>query len=549
MNRILSRSYLFLCLLLFPIFSQETLPPYHWAYQYIDYLKVQGYFPDLPMNNRPFSREQLAMQLLKVNWERLNQNPVEKGMVEQLYHEFLPEMRELGKQKKGEWKDLLEEALSLLGFPELKEIRQPSLQLGVFSDMGLEDRGKEEKPQGRGEWHSRFVMNWKNRITLYNNFKVFNRAPENYIGKEYRGMFGYVEQGYIGWRSRWIQAKFGRDFLQIGPGRSGQLLMSDNSRPFDMYFLRVGNDVFNFRFWGIMLDRRSVRINEQRPPEFANRYLNGHRFSVNFRNRVFLGVSEVILYGGPGMGWEMGFMNPFTIYYMHNVNVEPGVSAGNVLLNLDWDAYIAPGVEFYGEFLLDDFQIDRQQPADLEPNELGLIAGVKWANPFRVKKTILSLEYIQVRNRTYNVLRNEWEKYLHRNEEIGYAFGNNLERIESNLSYWVSPGMNVQLFANLHRQGEGSVEGEFNTDYLNYTIEEGYDEPFPFGIVERQLQLGLSLFFKPHPLTHIRLETSWNDYSNYQHQTGVSHQEFIFRFSLWLQWNAFVEGGKWFKME
>lgn len=46
------------------LFAQETLPPYHWANSYVDYLKVRGHLPELSVSERPYSRQQLARQLL-----------------------------------------------------------------------------------------------------------------------------------------------------------------------------------------------------------------------------------------------------------------------------------------------------------------------------------------------------------------------------------------------------------------------------------------------------------------------------------------------------
>ncbi len=520
--------------------AQETLPPYHWANDYIDYLKVQGYLPDLSFINRPFDRPEIARQLLNIDWVKLAQSPTDRAVVKTLYREFSPEMRLLGRSDVQKWRPLLKKAREFLQLEIPERSPSPGIKAGAFGEAGFNYRGDSGDQFGDVDFHTQFGMFWKNQLTFYNNFKVFNRADSNYIGKEFRGLFGFVEQGYVGIHKKWFQAKFGRDFLQLGPGRSGQLLISDNSRPFDMYHIRVGGRVFQFSFWGIMLNKRPLKDDQLRTLSVAaNRYLNGHRFSLNLKNRIFIGVSEVILYGGPERTWELGFMNPFGIYYMHNVNLEPGASNGNVLYNLDWDLYLLPRLEIYGEFLLDDFQIDKKVPGDLEPNELGFLGGIKWANPLHLAHSVLDAEYVQIRNRTYNVSSSDWEKFLHRNEVIGFFAGNNLERLEGGLTYWLHPDFRVRLFSTLTRQGEGSVQGEFNQDYLNFTVEEGYSEPFPFGTVERRFRLGLSAFFKPHRYGHIGVDIFWDDVANYRHVVNRNFSEVTARVSLWLQWSNF----------
>ena len=60
--------------------AQETLPPYHWANAYIDYLKVRGHLPELSLIDRPFSRQQIAKQLLQVDSDGFRANRRDRTM-------------------------------------------------------------------------------------------------------------------------------------------------------------------------------------------------------------------------------------------------------------------------------------------------------------------------------------------------------------------------------------------------------------------------------------------------------------------------------------
>ncbi len=512
--------------------AQETLLPSHWANSHIDYLKVRGYLPELWVIERPYTRQQIAEQLLQVEWDQLKEQKRDKGIVKLLYREFTPEMRLLGNSKDSKWQSLIKKAIDYLQIRFFPETVDPRLKLGAYGEINYLNSNKADNEVGFFA-NTQAGLFWKDFLTLYNSVKIFDDRPPNYIGKEFRGLHAFVEQGYIAVNLDWLDVKFGRDFKQLGPGRSSQLLISDNSRTFDMYQVRLGKKFLQFSFWGMFLDR----TRNSQSGTAANRYLNGHRIGLNIKNKLFFGFSEVALYGGPGRVWELGFMNPLGVYYAHNVNHEGGVPDANLLYNLDWDLYLFPNWEIYGEFLIDDFQVDNEEPRDLEPNELGLIAGANWSNPVGLKGGLFNFEYVQVRNRTYNIAENEWNKYLHRNRVIGHALGNNFWGFSSALSYWFKPELNVKLFGNLTRQGEGSVQGEFNEDFLNFTVEEGYSEPFPFGIVERRWQYGLSAFYKPHDAGHISIDLTFNDFNNFQHISGNTFSEFTFRIALWLQWS------------
>ncbi|MFQ5585171.1 MAG: capsule assembly Wzi family protein, partial [Calditrichia bacterium] len=443
-----------------PLRSQETIPPYYWANTYIDYLKVRGYFPSLSVVDRPFERQEIARQLLLLDWKKLERNGKEQQMVALLYKEFAAEIQYYGNRAEGNWSELFEKALQYLSGGILKESGKVRLKAGAFGEF-FYDKSDQSRQDGLDlDLHTQLGFFWKDRITVYNNMRIFSRADSNYIGKEFQNLYAYTEQGYVSSETKWIKAKFGRDFKQIGPGRSGQLLLSGNSRTFDMYDVAIGRGLLQFSFWGIQLNRRKIPGSDTlNVPPNANRYLNGHRLSINIKNRYFFGLSEVIVYGGPYQGWELGYMNPFQIYYGYSVNRNS--ASGNSFLNLDWDIYFRENMEFYGEFLIDDIQFEKKSPQDLEPNEFGFLLGFQWAN-VGLAGTLFNTEYIQVRNRTYNAPFNDWEKYLHRNEVIGYFRGNNFWSFYLSGAYWLFPTAQIKLFTNIVKQGEGSVAGEFN---------------------------------------------------------------------------------------
>ncbi len=519
----------------FPLLAGESIPPYHWVWNYLNYLKVAGYLPELDMTNGPTDREVIAGYLLHIDPEKIPEGSREWKMVRILFREFAEEIKEIGNSGGDRSREWLQKILERLQMAVLPETVRSRVRFGAFGMVT--PRYKNEDVTTDFQFHTRLGLQFGKRFTLYNNMKVFNHLPKGYIGKTTRKLYAYTEQAYLQINGGIFRFKIGRDYLEVGPGRTGKLLMSANSRPFDMYHAQFGKRYFHFSFWGIMLDPRPIVQEELKQyAPIARRYLNGHRLSVNIKNRYFVGASEVMVYGGPNANWDLAFMNPFTIYYGHQANGP--YAPGNVLYSLDWDLYLPHQVELYGEFLVDDFQVDKKVPGDLEPNELGLLVGVNWANPLRWATSMLGTEYVQIRNRTYNAPVNDWEKYLHRNQVIGYYLGNDFKRWSIQLEKWVHPDLSVKGFAHLIRKGEGTVEGEFNTDYMNYTVEEGYHEPFPWGIVERHWQWGVALFYRPHPLANITLNIAYNDFHNYQHVTGATHSEISASVNLWLQWDT-----------
>ncbi len=511
--------------------AQETLPPYHWSQTYLNYLKVRGLLPGLNYQMRPFTRLAIAQNLLKIDWYQFQLTAEEKQQIQLLFQEFAEEIALLIQANPEKWEYRLARAQQFISI-FIPEIDSPvNITPGIFQRAGWKTYGNTRNPIAT---HLRLKASWANRLTLYHNMRLFNEADSNYPGKEFRKFYAFSEQAFFTMNYQWFQFKFGRDYFQVGPGRSGQLLFSDNSLPFDHYLGQLGKEKLRFYFWGIALNPRPNPLDNRNVQPRASRFINGHRLAIQFHPYLTVGVNEVILYGGPFQSWEGALMNPFMVYYGYLVNT-PGF-AGNAFVSLDATWYPLPGVEIYGEFLVDDFQVDKKEPGDLEPNELGLLVGGQWSAPAGMANSLLRFEYVQVRNRTYNAPVLDWEKYLHYNKVIGYYLGNNFERYQLGMDYWLQGNWQLSGDVVFIRQGEGSVQGEFNTDYLNYTVEEGYSEPFPYGIIETQWQWQFNSQWTLRPWAHVAVQVQYLQYRNYQHIPGNNHNEWRLAFSAWLQW-------------
>ena len=521
-----------LLLLVMPLPAQESLPPDHWANAYVDYLKVRGVLSEVSFAQRPLQRQAVARALLRVKWSAVD-NAGDRGMLRLLVREFAPELRLLG-QRDRRWQELFNTAMSALGLPLQLPDRSLTLKPGTYGEVAYRN-SRQNGSDTAADIHLTMLALKAQNLTLFGNLKLFSDAPPGYIGKEYRNWFGYMEQGYLRYHRPGVQVMLGRDWLQLGAGREAQLLFSANSRPFDMYHVTLGSSLLQFSFWGMQLDRQSVSENGR--SYIANRFINGHRIQLNLHDRFYLGISEVALYGGENYRWDLGFVNPVSFYYLFNLNQEVGGTNANLFYQLDWDLYLRPDLNLYGEFLLDDFQVDNKEPGDLEPAELGLMLGINWTNPFRWNGGKLHLAYTQVRNRTYNVAAPPYGKFLHRNEEIGHFLGNNFWRLVCDVDYWLRPTVQLTGFVHHTQQGEGSVAGEFNQDFLNFTPEEGYSEPFPFGVVERTTETGLRWFVKPHRYAWLRGELRYVDIANADHLSGRKRSDTVVRLSLGWEWD------------
>ncbi|MCK5738927.1 hypothetical protein KAH55_07090, partial [bacterium] len=308
-----------------------------------------------------------------------------------------------------------------------------------------------------------------------------------YKGYKWRGMAAYTEQAYMTWHNENFQVKFGRDFLRWGPGKSGSLIMSNICRPLDMVQAAAFWGPFRYSFLAAELDPFSGNV---------RRFLSGHRLAAKFLDgRVEAAITELVLYGGENKTFNFVYLNPVIFYHGAKKN---GAGDNNVLPAVDLSLFPLKNWQVYGSLLIDDIQVEKTVTGDLEPNEIGWLAGTGWAAPFGFSGLDVNLEYVRVANRTYKTSHYQ-EIYLHRNVPIGHPLGNDFDHWQFTAHYWPTSGFKVTLDTWYTRNGEGSLNSPWDEPWNDSTLDEGYEEAFPTGVVEKKLGLGVEAnwFFKP----------------------------------------------------
>lgn len=470
----------------------ETLPMVHWAYTYIDELSIRGHLRGLFASHRPFTRAEVAEELRRLK-EKDVVAPSCALFLDRLYAEFEDELRQVGGSQ---------------------------IQIGAtFAQDVVARRADRVKAFGvyrlKGGYFSKYVT----AVDVAKLDRTLKEDP-TYRGKNWRGLTAYMEQAYLRVRLRDVQATFGRDFLRWGPGRTGALLLSDDPKPLDFFSLSYRLQWVKFTYFFSVLDYYTLDDEERSQKPWArlvNRFLAAQRLDFNlWSGKLHIGLSEAILFADSERTFGLSFFNPLTNYFELVVN-----EGGNGNIFADVDVRVLPfrNVELYGELLIDDYQVDRRTPGDLEPNEIGLILGAEVADVGGWAPTTLGIEYVRITNRTYNTVA-PWEKYLYQGKPIGYALGNDFDRWWGTIRHYLPSGFGAALNVGYLRKGEGAIEKDFDTPWMDYTVEEGYSEPFPTGVVEKTLTLGMDLSFHPTHALRWAFDAEWSWTRNAEHIRG-----------------------------
>ena len=363
-----------------------------------------------------------------------------------------------------------------------------------------------------------------------NNFTIHNTmilnttlaADPNYIGLDWRNFTGFAEEGYILWREKnnslGIVITYGRFYDLWGEARTDQLFLSSASRPLDQLKIKLRYNKFTFISKIAQLDKiGSIR-----------RYFSAHR--ITYKNDLFqIGFSESTLYGGENSSFEMTYLNPFLIF--HGEKKNDLALDSNTMLAIDGRLFLK-NKSVYFEFLIDDYQADAKGLNDLEPNELGLIFGAD----FSFERMYLGLEFVGITNRTYKAPE-DYEWYIHRNIPIGYGEGSDLWRANIFGRYYYSQEWQFDYEIDYLVKGEGEMSQPWDTPWNDdgITMETGYDEAFPTGILEKQFSMSIGIFRMFDSNKWLSAELKYISVENVDHIANINADDFEVSFGLsWL---------------
>ena len=279
-----------------------------------------------------------------------------------------------------------------------------------------------------------------------------------------------------------LEILIGRNQIFWGTGFRGAVGISDNSPPFDLILLTGQFGNIKGTAFAARLDQ--MWHDEEGPTRryLANRYLGGHRLDWRVNDRVELGISELILYGGDAQGIEWQYLNPILPYYASQFNAD---TDDNVMFLLEGAIRPVDGARLYGEWLVDDFQYTDSN----DPNAVAWLAGVEWSRFLASQKLSIRAEYARVNRWAYTHLVQE-NQFTHFGSIIGHRIGTDADTFYLEGGYLINADARTFLFYEVERQGEGSVQDRFRGEDFRSI-------PFPSGVVERRDVMGFGLVYEP----------------------------------------------------
>ena len=284
-------------------------------------------------------------------------------------------------------------------------------------------------------------------------YKPFKKDAVDYI--DARGYFTFNA-------TKFINFQFGYDKNFIGNGYRS-LFLSDWGNSY--LFLKVNTKIWKLNYQNLFMELEP-QFTKTNDTLLDRKYAAMHHLSINITKWLNLGLFEGIIFGRKNH-FDFQYLNPI-IFYRH---IEGSIgSPDNAVAGFDFKANVAHRLQFYGQFLLDEFVLSKVKNDPTSwVNKFGIQAGVKYVDAFGIKNLDLEAEMNRVRPFTYSH-NDTVANYTHYNQPLAHPLGANFQEFIGIAHYQPAPKWTIDARAIYYYQGLDSAGKNFGGNiFENYT--------------------------------------------------------------------------------
>lgn len=382
----------------------------------------------------------------------------------------------------------------------------------LSNSRGIELRGMISKRVG---FYTYFTDNQEELPAAVNQYTLAHSAVPGADYYQTPGTSGrkydyLLARGYIDFAvvRNHINVTAGYDKHFIGDGIRS-LFLSDFSS--GASFLRLTTKVWKLNYQNLYLEL-TPQYTRGADRVLDHKYATVHHLSVNATKWLNVGLFEAVVFNRPN-SYEFGYMNPLILY--RQTERSKG-SPDNALLGLNFKALAARHLQFYGQFLLDEFKFAELKSGNgWWGNKFGVQLGGKYFDAFTVKNLDLQAEINIVRPFTYTHY-DTIANYTNYNQPLAHPLGAGFAELVGIARYQPVKDLYLTLKGMYYRQGLDSAGTNYGSNiFINYSDrtpinmadpEHGYK--LTNGIKTTTMLLGLNASYEVRPNLFVDLGAS-----------------------------------------
>ncbi len=519
--------WLALCaLVLFPwkaVPQTVYVPSQHWVYDYLERMAAKGLLPYCLITTRPLTRADIAGAIAMLSEQEqagIELTHVELETLHFLRHEFAEELQHMGVQLdpprtrllrlvRSRWLDPLLPDVIYANGRNLLSISSPPFQ--IYGDPVLVRRrlfatadtlsGRErvfEDTNGFVLWGSvgrhlgvfvdvRDSRQWGTRS--------YPPAGTNYS----QDRLGFVRSGgsfadhdetsaslVFSWS--FLTLQYGKDSNRWGPGRRGQLGLSDRATSYDLVKIQFAGRRIKLTSMLAWLQHYSPQFFYGGHQEKA---MAAHRLEFSLSSKCHLAVYETVVFAGRRV--EPAYLNP--VMFFRSAEHYLG-DPDNATMGLDAEVRVLPKTRLYGEVFIDDLSTGKLGTG-FYGNKTAFLLGAHLVDPCGLSDVDVRVEYARVRPFTYSHAQ-QVTSYVHYTTCLGHWIGPNADDLYLEAIYRPSFWWELRAWGELYRHGANPVDKNVGGDLRvphEFPRDPEYVE-FLAGVRERTSAVGLTASYQ-----------------------------------------------------
>ncbi len=508
---------------------EPLIPIDHPVYDFLAHLEARGLIPSFRTGSLPLTDELVRRSLEVAALELTRLNDTERGLLHRYRAEFSAgRPSELKGVFVGErpFMQVLDTVFSRMPYV-------PRTHTAWYND-GTHSFYLELAADARAGFRSSDDRTDRRRL-LGGEFKLYGKLGEHlsYFGQTYRAaLFGDVQyassyplirggtltydasggrpffndsRGYIAYQASRVHVLVGKEAFQIGYGRSGKLVLSDNARPFGLLRFQINGDWFTYSYLHGALN------SEKR----VEKFLALQRFDFTPASWFDIAISEMVIYSQRGI--DLNYLSPLQYYrsISHNLG-----DADNSLLAIDARVRPFNGLQLYSNWLIDDFSFTYLFRSH-GINKFGFLLGFQLAMP----AWSIWTEYVAVYPWVYSH-RSLYNEYTNNGRILGYSTGPNSDVWYLEVQRWWSERLRTSLSIQQRRHGANPPGVNIGGDVFKGVEENLGTRSFLGGILRTTQILTLTSLYE--------LFNEWYVQFQYQFERSEGKADHHFDVGFWI---------------
>ena len=292
------------------------------------------------------------------------------------------------------------------------------------------------------------ASHWKG-LLLYIEQPLVNSAyGDEHLGANYEraGMSTRIAQAYLRYQNDLMEIHYGRAPVHWGQSVQSSIIQSGYFPAYDHISARFTIGTFKLELLSGQLSSENIGGDR------IKRYIAGHRITWHpVDTKWTLEIGDQILYTGVNRSIELFYLNPVIPYFFTALEGDETTNPDNdnSIIFLNGRYLFIPNLSTYFEFILDDYQVDK----NTVPHALGYKIGLDGGRVFRGRELSFEFEYTSIDSWTY-IHHGQFTSWQNRGHPLGYKYGSDCRSIEGQLDFW--PSDNWRLYTQYTYLEKGS---------------------------------------------------------------------------------------------